>query len=268
MEVLYCIITILFIIACIILMLLLFFKKPRDRDDGTKRVPFAELTNKLKGSRNSNNPINDEVSDNPGSINYEYEVHYKGKSKLKKYFLDRESCNETIDEDVVLREPSVALNLKVTSDRHSSIKTQAQIWDDEIDENGKSKLEREGVLFGGTYKNTEHSDCDYWMRSPQMSHTGSFGLKRKGDRFVIFGLEKTDKNGNVKSVMVRETMNGEKKKRIVFSNKGVCYVGDIRFEFEVPGQQKVSEKTDYQVVRFYDETLDESITEDQTRETT
>lgn len=266
MEVLYCIITILFIIALIILMLLLFFRKspPRNRKFPWSKKSKDQVVD-YEDLSTSYSPLRNTVSDNPDNVNYEYEVHYEGQSKLNKHFYDRESRNETINDDIVRYEPSVALIVTVTSTRHSAIKTQAQIWDDDFDDNGKSKLDRTGVLFGGDDKLSGKKECDYWLRSPYMSHSGSFGIKRSGDHFVIFGLEKTADDGTTKQIMVKENKGGDRKKRITFKTSGTCCVGDICFKFEVPGKKEKPQGKEYKVVKYYDETIDDTLAEEQTR---
>ena len=256
-------------------MLLLFFRKritDQDHEDddrgGKKGARFFELKRKAKEVRRSVRPAGAAAPDKRGA-DHEYDVHYKGQRELERYFSNEDVLNysisdETITDDTVRKEPAVALNLTVTSDRHPSVKVHAQIWDDDFDENGKSKLDREGVLFGRNLSHSENSSCDYWMRSLQMSRTGNFGVKRKDDGFVIFGIEKKDSSGNIRTVMVREKMNGEKKKRIHFKERGVCYVGDIRFEFETPGCREKSVDNDVEIVRFYDETISDRTVDNST----
>ena len=268
MEVLYCIITILLIVMFIILMLLLFFRSKKRGHDGERHisgktgVSFIDLNRPLRGA--AGKAIHDKRD-----ANYEYAVHYKDRKRLERDYGDADTYNQSIDDCTINEaahpEPVAALNLTVTSDRHRAVKTRAQIWEDDLDENGKSKLDREGVLFGRNLRDTEDSNCDYWMRSLQMSRTGSFGVKRKGSGFVIFGIEKKDRNGNDKTVMVREKMYGEQKKCITFEKKGVCYVGDIRFEFEVPDSCDKSGGDNIRIVGYYDDAADDRTADDITQ---
>lgn len=261
MEVLYCIITILLIVMFIVLMMLLFFRnKKRGRDDDSYIGGRAGL-NMIDLKRPVRKAVGAAGLDKRDA-NYEYEVHYKGQSKLERDYGDADTYNHSIDDQTIIEmpkrsEPVAALDLTITSDRYSSVKTHARIWEDELDENGKSKLDRTGVLFGRNLSNSDDSNCDYWMRSLLMSRTGSFGVKRKGSGFVIFGIEKKDRNGNVKTVMVREKMYGEQKKCIYFEKRGTCYVGDIRFDFEVPCCRDEAADNDIQIVGFYDDAVDD-----------
>lgn len=150
MEVLYAIISILFIIAVIILMILLFRKKPQP--DPTPKpnpvTPSSGFGTKVQ-----------ELFRGSGSSHHSA----KGKSEYQLIYGSPESMNETMRD--------TALDVFITNVRDSQVKVKSSIQDDD-------KLNYEGVVIG-------REGCDYNMRSLLMDRDGTFLIKRKGDSYVL-----------------------------------------------------------------------------------
>ena len=150
MEVLYAIISILFISSVIVLLVLLFRNKTPGSITETDRKKLGTKVSQVFGGKNTVVPSNKHSS----------EYHLEHGSP--------ETLNETIRD--------TALDVIITNERDPEVRETCSIQDDDA-------LSRDGIIIG-------REDCDYNMKSLLIDRDGTFLIKRIGNNFVLIARRK------------------------------------------------------------------------------